>query len=111
MNHTLLTFKGINYKADIWLNGKQIANSSEVVGTFRSFDFDVSRKLRSDQFNVLALRIKRPKRSSQRNPDLTFSYAEGFPYPSDSNLGIWSDVELNVGERNSPVVRYPVVET
>lgn len=31
----LLTFKGVNYKANVWLNGQNIANSSTLVGTFR----------------------------------------------------------------------------
>ena len=39
---SLLTFKGLNYKANIWMNGKQIGFVSDVVGSFRYFDFDVS---------------------------------------------------------------------
>ncbi len=31
-----LNFHGINYKANIWLNGKQIANSDDVAGAWRS---------------------------------------------------------------------------
>ena len=30
-----LAFRGINYRADIWINGKKIAGSDQVVGAFR----------------------------------------------------------------------------
>ena len=33
----LLEFDGINYSANIWLNGKQIATSTDVRGAFRRF--------------------------------------------------------------------------
>jgi exo-1,4-beta-D-glucosaminidase len=37
-----LNFDGINYRADVWLNGKLIANAKDVVCMFRRFHFDVS---------------------------------------------------------------------
>ena len=30
-----LSFRGINYRANIWINGKKLADSDEVVGAFR----------------------------------------------------------------------------
>jgi exo-1,4-beta-D-glucosaminidase len=35
-----LIFKGINYRAAVWLNGKQIADSTEMVGMFAEYSFD-----------------------------------------------------------------------
>jgi exo-1,4-beta-D-glucosaminidase len=32
-------FHGINYRAEIWINGKRVAGSNEVVGAFRRFRF------------------------------------------------------------------------
>ena len=37
-----LEFDGINYRANIWLNGKKIADASEAYGAFRRFEFDVT---------------------------------------------------------------------
>src|SRR5207253_9240348 len=36
-----LNFHGINYKANIWLNGKQIANSDDVAGAWRTYEFNI----------------------------------------------------------------------
>lgn len=36
-----LHFDGINYQANIWLNGHQVANSSQVQGMYRAFEFNV----------------------------------------------------------------------
>src|ERR1044071_8658997 len=37
-----LGFDGINYRANVWLNGRQIADSSKMVGAWRLFEFDIS---------------------------------------------------------------------
>ena len=37
-----LHLDGINYRADVWLNGRQVADAKSVVGMFRRFRFDVS---------------------------------------------------------------------
>src|SRR5438105_5662189 len=34
-----LHFDGINYRANIWVNGKQIANSDQVAGEYRTYEF------------------------------------------------------------------------
>jgi exo-1,4-beta-D-glucosaminidase len=36
-----LNFRGINYRANIFLNGKQIANSNDVAGAWRTYEFNV----------------------------------------------------------------------
>jgi len=37
--NTWLQFGGINYRANIWLNGKQIAKSDDVAGAWRTYEF------------------------------------------------------------------------
>src|SRR4051794_11056566 len=37
-----LHFDGINYRANIWLNGKKIADSKQIVGPFRAYEFNVT---------------------------------------------------------------------
>src|SRR5580698_306047 len=41
-----LNFRGINYRANIFLNGKQIANSNQVAGAWRTYEFDVTSAVR-----------------------------------------------------------------
>lgn len=83
-----LRFNGINYRADIWLNGEKIASSDSIEGGFRRFSFDVSKVVRKGS-NVLALKITRPYPG-----DLTVGFVDWNPEPPDHSLGIWRSVEL-----------------
>ena len=37
-----LNFDGINYRANVWMNGREIASADKLVGTWRLFNLDVS---------------------------------------------------------------------
>jgi hypothetical protein len=52
-----LHMDGINYRADVWLNGRQVADAKSVVGMFRRFRFDVSSFVSPEETNALAVRI------------------------------------------------------
>ncbi len=53
-----LHLDGINYRADVWLNGQRIANAQDVVGMFKRFRFDVSKFAKTGgATNTLAIRI------------------------------------------------------
>ena len=52
-----LIFKGINYRAEVWLNGNRIADSSKMVGMFAEFNLEVSKAIRVGQINNLAVKI------------------------------------------------------
>jgi beta-galactosidase/beta-glucuronidase len=55
--HFQLIFKGINYRAAVWLNGVPIADSTRMAGMFAEFSFDVSRIIKTGEENVLAVKI------------------------------------------------------
>lgn len=55
--HFQLIFKGINYRADVWLNGQLIADSSRMVGMFEEFYLDVDMAIRAGEENALAVKI------------------------------------------------------
>ena len=57
-NNISLHFDGINYYANIWLNGKLIASRDKVFGTFRQFAFDIT-TVAKKKGNVLAVEIFR----------------------------------------------------
>jgi beta-galactosidase/beta-glucuronidase len=52
-----LIFKGINYRADVWLNGKQVADSSQMAGMFAEYSLNVSNIVKPAQENALAVKI------------------------------------------------------
>jgi hypothetical protein len=52
-----LIFKGINYRAGVWLNGKQISDSTIMAGMFAEYSLDVSKIVKAGTDNVLAVKI------------------------------------------------------
>ena len=52
-----LIFKGINYRAGVWLNGRQVADSAQMSGMFAQYSLDVSKLIRPGEKNVLAVKI------------------------------------------------------
>ncbi len=44
-----LDFLGINYRANMWINGKKLADEKDVAGTFATFEFNVSKFLDAGQ--------------------------------------------------------------
>ena len=52
-----LHLDGINYRADVWLNGHPIAQAQDVAGMFRRFRFEATRWVRPGGANALAIRI------------------------------------------------------
>ena len=96
-----LNFRGINYRANIFLNGKQIANSNQVAGAWRTYEFDVTSAVRQGT-NVLAVQVWAP---TERNLAITF--VDWNPAPPDKEMGLWRDVYLTT---SGPVaLRHPAV--
>jgi len=52
-----LIFKGINYRAAVWLNGKQVADSSQMAGMFAEHNLEVSSFIEAGKENYLAVKI------------------------------------------------------
>jgi len=99
----LLELDGINYSADIWLNGRRIAPASEVTGTFRRFQFDIS-KFVSEGANALALEIIPPKPG-----DFSTGFVDWNPPTPDRNMGIFRSVRLRFCREIS--IERPFVQT
>jgi exo-1,4-beta-D-glucosaminidase len=87
---TWLNLDGINYKANVWLNGELIAPSKELTGTFSSHELNVTALLRQGQPNALAIEVFPP----DLKRDLALSWLDWNPTPADRNMGIWRDVYL-----------------
>lgn len=52
-----LIFKGINYRAEVWLNGHRVARSDQAAGMYGQFEFNVTEFIVPGGANVLAVRI------------------------------------------------------
>jgi exo-1,4-beta-D-glucosaminidase len=87
-----LDFLGINYRANVWLNGQKIADANEVAGTFATFEFNVSKALRPGKTNSLAVEIFAPGKN-----DLGITWVDWNPTPPDKDMGIWKEVFLTSG--------------
>jgi len=85
---TLLRFDGISYKANIWLNSRLIASSDSITGSFRRFEFDISKWVQSGT-NTLAVEVSR-----QREGDFGLGFVDWNPRPLDENMGIWRPVTV-----------------
>lgn len=98
-----LHFKGINNRANIWLNGTKVAGSDEVAGAYRIYEFDVTRLIKPGA-NVLAVETIAPTEK-----DLGINWVDWNPTPPDKNMGLWGEVFLST---SGPVsVRYPAAMT
>lgn len=51
-----LHFDALNYRADVWLNGRPIADREEMAGMFQRFQFDITRQARTG-VNALAVKV------------------------------------------------------
>ena len=97
-----LKFNGINYRANIWLNGKQIANSNDVAGAWRTYELNITKNAKFGAENVLAVQVFAPTEH-----DLAITFVDWNPAPPDKNMGLWRDVYLTT---SGPVaLRYPTV--
>ena len=102
--HFWLHFGGINYRAEIWLNGHQIATSEQVAGAYRTYDFDVTPYVKSGKTNTLAVETFAPTEKQ-----LGINWVDWNPTPPDKDMGLWNGVEL---ESTGPVsLRSPMAVT
>jgi len=98
-----LHLDGVNFRANVWLNGKQIATSDQIAGTFRLHELNIRDMARAG-LNTLAIEV-----FAQQPDDLGWTWVDWSPMPPDKNMGIFRDVYLT---SSGPVtLRYPQVVT
>ena len=98
--HLWLNFDGINFKANLWLNGKKVADAEDAAGPFRMFSFDITGLVKPGQKNGLAAEVFQPT-----GKDLAITWVDWNPAPPDRNMGLWRPVYL---ELTGPVIlRFP----
>jgi exo-1,4-beta-D-glucosaminidase len=97
-----LHFLGINYRANVWVNGVKIGDAKDVAGTYRAFEFNVSKNVLPGKTNAVALEIFAPQKD-----DLGITWVDWNPTPADRDMGIWKEVFLTTSGDVS--VRHPFV--
>lgn len=99
-----LNFDSINYRANIWLNGKQIATAEQALGMYRMFEFDITASAKPGEENALAVEVFPPTET-----DLSITFVDWNPMPPDKDMGLVRDVYVTM---SGPVaVRHPQVMT
>ncbi|KAL2345697.1 hypothetical protein Fmac_006982 [Flemingia macrophylla] len=103
-----LNFRGINYSADVYLNGHEIVLPK---GMFRRHSLDVTDMLHPDGTNLLAVLVHPPDHPGRIPPeggqggdheigkDVATQYVEGWDWMApirDRNTGIWDEVSISV---------------
>ena len=128
-----LIFKGINYRAAVWINGIQIADSTQMVGMFAEHNLDISKYAKPGEVNVLAVKIYPldfpglPAKEQLKalgpfyenggptgdiGKNVTMLCSAGWdwiPPVRDRNMGIWQPVFLRT--TGAVTVAYPQVKT
>jgi exo-1,4-beta-D-glucosaminidase len=102
--HVWLKFHSVNYRANLWVNGQKVVDSTQMEGAYRLYAFDIEQYTKAGQKNCLALEIYPPKTF-----DLTISWVDWNPTPPDRGMGIWYDVTISA---SGPVaIDHPFVKT
>lgn len=113
-----LNLEGINYRAEVWLNGCLIADSSQIAGMFGNWFFNITRFVTLEGLNTLAIKIyplDYPGVPSQPQlkafgpfgpnggltgdigKNVTMQCSVGWdwmPAVRDRNMGIWQDIYI-----------------
>ena len=124
-----LEFPGINYRAEIWLNGRKIADNTQVVGMYAAHELNVTPWIKRGALNVLAVKVT-PERLIEDvdGVELADSWYDwinwkylgfkgrkrvntgaGVSYVPDRNAGVWKPVFLRVTGAVS--VNHPLVNS
>ena len=87
--------RGINYRANIWLNGKKIASAERLFGSFRIFTLNISKNIKKGR-NALAVEV-----FYQKKNEPSIGFVDWAPMSPDRELGLWRPVKLKISDKTS----------
>lgn len=87
-----LRFNGINYRADLWVNGKKVAGKNEFAGTYRMFSYNITDVVKEGK-NTLAIKVWQ-----HADGEYSIGFVDWNPLPPDRNMGIFREVTLEINE-------------
>ncbi|HLP75853.1 MAG TPA: glycoside hydrolase [Candidatus Paceibacterota bacterium] len=124
-----LELPGINYRAEVWLNGRKIADTNQIVGMYAAHELNVTPWIKPGTRNVLAIKVT-PERliHDVDGVELADSWYDwinwkyigytgkktwypgvGVSFVPDRNAGVWKPVYLRVTGAVS--VHHPLVNS
>lgn len=83
-----LLIDGINYRANFWLNGKQIASQDTIFGAFRQFELGITDAAKEGK-NTLLVEVFPPQIR-----DFYMGFVDWAPTPPDHYMGIYREIRL-----------------
>jgi exo-1,4-beta-D-glucosaminidase len=109
-----IEFPGINYRAEVWLNGEKIADNKQIVGMYAAHELNVTPWIKRGSLNVLAVKVTPEQLIQDVNgvelADSWFDWLNwkylgykgpkeknpwmGVSFVPDRNAGIWKPVYL-----------------
>ncbi|MFI5703087.1 glycosyl hydrolase 2 galactose-binding domain-containing protein [Streptomyces xanthochromogenes] len=91
-SRTRLDFSGVISAADVYVNGKQVADKGAVTGAYTRHELDVSELVRAGT-NTVAFRVQ----PNDPKKNLTMGWIDWLQPPPDENMGIVRDVLVRRG--------------
>jgi len=86
--NTELIFEGINYRANIWLNGIKIASADTLYGGFRIFKINISKDVIQGK-NAVAVEV-----FHQKKDEPSIGFVDWAPMAPDREMGLWRPVKI-----------------
>jgi len=93
-----LVFEGVNYRADVWLNGSKVAGRSELAGAYRVSSSTSRRPAPRRQRARVEVFPPQPG-------EFTIGFVDWNPEPPDRNMGIFRPVKLRATGRSPSTTR------
>ncbi len=87
-----LRFNGINYRADLWINGKKVVGKDSFAGTYRILTYNIDDFVNEGE-NAMALKMWQ-----HADGEYSIGFVDWNPLPRDRNLGIFREVILEINE-------------
>jgi exo-1,4-beta-D-glucosaminidase len=86
--NTEIVFEGINYRANVWINGIRIASADTLFGGFRIFKIDISKNVNQGK-NALAVEV-----FNQKQDEPSIGFVDWAPMSPDREMGLWRPVKI-----------------
>ncbi|KAI0203886.1 family 2 glycoside hydrolase [Astrocystis sublimbata] len=97
--HYLLQTHGITPKADIYINGKQVANNVTQAGAYAGYEYDITEAV--EKKNALVVGVY----PTDYNYDLALGFVDWNPSPPDNGTGVWRNIDV---KQTGPVALEPL---
>jgi exo-1,4-beta-D-glucosaminidase len=86
--NTELVFEGINYRANVWINGIRIASADTLFGGFRIFKINITKNVIQGR-NAMAVEV-----FNQKKDEPSIGFVDWAPLSPDREMGLWRPVKI-----------------